>query len=119
MEWLFDNWGTIMETVAQEPVENGLSILAGYIVLCVVAFTTIAPICVLAAIFRFEPRTSLLTLLIMLAIACGAITTLNVHEVLNNYQHWYYTPWGPPLDPIPPAPEEYQLPIPTPESEST
>jgi hypothetical protein len=98
MDWIFDNWWRIMDWFAQEPVEDGLSILAGYIVFCVALVTIISPISVICSIFRLNVRTIFLTLILLFCVILGVGAMFQVHEWLNLYQHWYLTPLGPPLE---------------------
>lgn len=100
MDWLFNNFGLIMDWLAQEPVENWLSILAGYIVFCTTVTTIVMPLSVICSIFRINVRTVVLTFIILFSMALGIRATFQVHEWLNIYQHWYTTPWGPPLEEI-------------------
>jgi hypothetical protein len=96
MQWIWENWWQVMDWLAREPVENGLSVLAGYIAFCT-AFVSIAmPGSVLV---RFVPRlrTFVIAISILAAVVLFVVVLFEVHHALNLYQIWYRTPLGPSL----------------------
>ena len=80
-----------MDTLALEPVENGLSILFGYVAYCV----TIVTLGIVAMPFRrLVPKNYVIGIVLGVSFVIFVLVMFTSHDVLNTYQHWYTTPFN-------------------------
>lgn len=92
------NVSIILEWLAKEPVEDGLSIVIGYVALCVAIVSVFWPITFASWVFKIYITDAFIWFNILICVAIGIAAMFGTHDILNQYQHLYKMPLGPPLD---------------------